>query len=110
MFPLHVFAQNEPILEGTKSIVGKISATIINPLIVLLFAVAITIFVFGIIKFLANQDNTEEKENGKKHMMYGLIGLFIMISAFAIMRVIDGTLSRIDPDPSGGTTLETAGY
>lgn len=76
-----------------SEIIKKINDAIINPLIVLLFAVALVIFIYGIIEFLQNRDtDTDKADTGKRHMFWGIIGLTIMVSAFAIMRVIAQTV------------------
>ncbi len=74
-------------------IMVKVNKYIINPAILLLFAVALVVFVFGIIEFLAQRDTDSEAGlKGKRHMMWGVIGMFIMVSVFAIMHIIINTL------------------
>ncbi len=76
-----------------SSIMLAINTQIINPLITVLFAVAIVVFMFGVIEFLANTDNEEKRDTGKKHMIWGIVGLFIMASAIGIMHLIINTIS-----------------
>jgi uncharacterized membrane protein len=76
-----------------SSIILKLNKAIINPLITLLFAIALVIFIYGIIEFIRNRDTDSDKANeGKRHMMWGIIGLAIMVSAFGIMRIIAATI------------------
>lgn len=79
-----------------ESFVDKLSTNIINPLIFLLFAAAAVVFAFGLFRFLANASNETEKEQGKKHMTYGLIGLFIMVAVFGLINVLLGSFG-LDP-------------
>ncbi len=72
-------------------IIYKINQVIINPLIILLIATAALVFVWGIFQFVAGTGSDEKREIGKKHMLWGLIGLFIMIAVFGIIRIILGT-------------------
>lgn len=53
------------------------------------------VFVFGVAEFLFEFDvrgNQTAREEGKKHMLWGVIGMFIMASAYSIIEVIASTL------------------
>lgn len=65
---------------------------IINPIIQVVFSVALIIFVYGIFEFVRGADNPETRKQGQQHMLYGLIGLAIMISVFTIIRILLNTL------------------
>lgn len=73
-------------------LVARITAAIINPLIALIFAAGFLLFVWGIVEFLFGlSQDTEAKENGKMHMLWGVIGMAIMISAYGIIRIVANT-------------------
>ncbi len=83
-------------MNSPASVCGLIttfSKVIINPLLLLLFSVGLLVFVWGIVEFLwgLSQD-TEHKEQGKQHMLWGLVGMFVMASAFAIIKLIANTV------------------
>lgn len=65
---------------------------IVNPLIVLMFAVALLVFTFGVFEYVRNSDSPEDRKKGSNHILYGLIGLTIMVSAFTIIQIALGTL------------------
>lgn len=91
MFPRTVFAQG--LEDNVASFMARVYDIIINPLIVFLFALALVFFLFGMFKFFVNRDkNAEKVKEGKNHMFWGIIGMFIMISVFGIMRLIINTL------------------
>lgn len=72
-----------------KQLMFRVSYYIINPLIIFGFVVALIYFIWGIIDFLRNRDNNAEASNdGKQHMLWGTFGMVIMVSAFAIMRLL----------------------
>ena len=71
------------------NIINKVTAEIINPLIEVLFGLAIAIFVWGIIEFIWNSGNEEKKTTGKQHMIWGLFGLFIMMAVAGIIEIIE---------------------
>jgi len=71
----------------------KVSDNIINPLIIFMFALAMVFFLYGVLEFFLNQDNEEAKTNGKSHMMWGVIGLTIMLGVWSILSMIINTFN-----------------
>lgn len=69
----------------------KINDVILNPLIILLFVVATLVFFVGIFQMIANSESEEARDKGRKNIMYGLIGMFIMISVYGIVRLVMST-------------------
>lgn len=69
---------------------NKIIDLIINPVIWFLIAVASLIFFFGAVRFIiANRAGDEEGIlAGKKHIVWGIVGLFIMLSVLGIIDII----------------------
>ena len=68
--------------------IANLNRLIINPLILLLFALALVYFLWGVLEFMVNQDNEEKRTTGKKHMVWGIVGITIMVGVFAIMNLI----------------------
>src|SRR3989344_667675 len=81
----------------------NVNAQIINPLISLLFAVAIAFFLWGVFEFIANQQNDEKRTTGKMHMLWGVIGITIMLGVFTILNMIISTFDIQGIDPEQGT-------
>lgn len=70
----------------------KLAQVILNPTIVLLFAVAVLYFVWGLVKYIQNSDEPGKRAEGAQHMLWGLIGLFIMVSAVAILKAFSDAI------------------
>lgn len=85
------------------TLVQSINKVIINPIIILLFVLATALFMYGLIRYLISSDNTEVQKETKQHMIWGIFGMFIMISVFGILNIILNTLgeNRIKIDRSG---------
>lgn len=80
----------QPVLAGDPTVIGianTILDTIIRPIINVLLIVATLVFIFGVIEYVLHADNEEGRITGRRHMMYGVIGLAIMISAVGIVGV-----------------------
>jgi uncharacterized membrane protein YidH (DUF202 family) len=69
----------------------KINEIILNPVIVLLFTVALLIFFWGVFEFVRNTSDEQGRSDGQRHMLWGIIGMFIMLAAFGIIRIILAT-------------------
>jgi len=67
--------------------VSKLDQFILNPILYVLFAAALIVFIWGLIEFLNGlaSGETDKSSNGKRHMLWGLIGLFIMLTAVSII-------------------------
>lgn len=74
---------------------------IVNPLIVLLFGAAFLVFLWGVLKFVRNANNEEARKEGGKHIFWGVIGIFIMLSVYGILRMVLNTFG-IDTSVLGG--------
>ena len=77
--------------ETVARLLGKINEFILNPLITLAFAIAFLLFVFGIFQFIRTDAAKGDREKAKNKIFYGLIGMFIMFSAYGLIRLILAT-------------------
>jgi hypothetical protein len=78
------------------TLVQNLGTYIINPIILLIFAAAVLVFVWGLVEFLwALNVSGKESDNGKRHMLWGLVGMFIMVAAWGILKLIEGTIASI---------------
>lgn len=76
--------------------INKIIDKIVNPLVILLFAVTLIVFVWGVFTlYIAKGEDPESRKAGTQHILYGVIGMSIMIGVFAIMHFITNTLSSL---------------
>ena len=59
------------------------------------------VFVWGLVEYLyALNVKGEPDAEGKKHMFWGMVGMFIMAAAVTIIKIINATVSG-DPLPPG---------
>ena len=73
-------------------LLGKIKTEILTPIATLLIAIAVLYFVWGVFEFIQGAGNDEARKKGKQHMIWGVFGLFIMISVVGILKLICSTL------------------
>ncbi len=95
MIFLPKIAQAATSAEGTiNSIVPKIVDAIVMPVITVVFMVAILYFVWGVTMFMINSSDPDKREQGRKHILWGIIGLVIMVSVFGIIRLVANTVGQ----------------
>lgn len=73
----------------------KIKEHILNPFISFLMVLAFVYFVYGLVIFIANFDNETKRSAGKLHMIWGVIGLVIMVSVYGLLDVVRDTISSM---------------
>jgi hypothetical protein len=90
------------------SFVATFNEVILFPTIALLSAVAFFVFLWGVAEYVFNAANDQARQQGVKHITYGIIGLVVMISAFAILSIAAATFGldsnldcAVDPSAAG---------
>jgi hypothetical protein len=78
----------------------NVVAVVVNPIITLFFIMALSVFVFGIFEFILGADNDDRRSKGKRHMAWGIIGLFIMTAAFAIIALLSNLVGEFGTEPN----------
>jgi uncharacterized membrane protein YidH (DUF202 family) len=88
---------------SVDSFISNVNRLIINPIIMLLFALALVYFLYGVFQFISNGENEEAKTKGKSHMIWGIIGITIMMGVFTILNIIMKTFNIKGIKPEDGT-------
>lgn len=88
------------------TLMKSINRVILNPLIIFLFALAVVYFIYGLARYLLSPDNEEVRKSSKSHMLWGIVGMFIMISVFGILSIIMNTLGVENSGTSSDIIIE----
>ncbi len=78
-------------MQTASVIIGRLNDLIIRPIILLVFAAGFFLFMWGLVVFLWNSKEGEIADTGKQHMLWGVVGMFIMVSVAGIITLITGT-------------------
>lgn len=83
-------------MEG-EELLGRVITYVFSPLYQLLAAVTIVYFLYGVVKFIWYMRNPDdgsstERNNGKQHMFWGLVGIFIIFSVGGIIKLFNSLL------------------
>lgn len=79
--------------SAITDLVKKVSDVLLDPFIALVFAAAFIVFMWGVAQYLyyLNIGDSGNKD-GKMHMFWGIVGMFIMTAAWTLMKIIDATV------------------
>jgi hypothetical protein len=63
---------------------------ILNPLVYIIISLAVIVFLWGVIKFVISE-NEGDKQKGKEFILWGIVGLFVMISIWGLENILAST-------------------
>lgn len=85
-----------PGADAAAGFVATFNQVVLVPFIGLLLAVAFLVFLWGCAEYIFGASNTTAREQGVKHITWGIIGLVIMVSAWGILQIATGTFGLND--------------
>ncbi|OGZ07800.1 MAG: hypothetical protein A3D65_05730 [Candidatus Lloydbacteria bacterium RIFCSPHIGHO2_02_FULL_50_13] len=84
-FPNLAFADGvEDILDDLIDLIGSI--------IPVLIGIAVVIFFWGLVKFIAHADDEKAVTEGKQFMIWGMVGIFVIVALWSIVGFIQEEL------------------
>lgn len=61
---------------------------VLNSAVPLFIGIAVLVFIYGVIKFVLRAPDTKERENGRQFMIWGIVGLFVIVSVWGIVNLL----------------------
>jgi len=97
-----VRAQNTTWLTNLSSALLETIGLIVPTLI----AVAVVVFAWGAVVFMAKADNEQARAEGKKRMVWGVVAIFVLVSVWGFVEILQNILGVWDgvapPKPTVG--------
>ncbi|MBI4155778.1 MAG: hypothetical protein HY507_00920 [Candidatus Zambryskibacteria bacterium] len=90
--PVLALAQPAVPTFGSITTVANSLKTVINSVFPFLFALAILYFFWGLIEFVRSSGDIKKHEEGRTHMIYGIIAIAVMASIFGLVSWLQGTV------------------
>ncbi len=87
LLPAAAFAQ----VPG-QGFLDVIIGVFINPIVALIFSLGMLLFFWGLVEFMWKADSATAWETGGKHIMYGLMGMLIMVAVWGVIAMVTNTL------------------
>ena len=80
-----------PGTEAAYAFVERFNEVILYPVILLLTGIAFLVFLYGCLIYITHAENSSAREEGRSHIIYSLIGMFVMLVAYAILTIAANT-------------------
>lgn len=88
-------------ITNLQSIVDFIK-NLLNTLLPLIIAAAVVYFVYGVAMYVMSGDD-DAKAAAKSKIIYGIVGLFVMISVWGLVNILVNTFGLQNGAPVNGT-------
>lgn len=91
LLPSFAFAQQITSVQGLGAFIIVLINNVAVPLI---FALAFLVFLWGVFKYLIQGAGDQEKrKEGAQLVLWAIIGFFVMISVWGLVRILTGTFN-----------------
>ncbi len=81
-------------MDALDQFLINLAEQVLNPLILLMFAAAVIYFLWGVLKYIQNSQSDSERQKGSQHILWGLVGIVIMMGVYTILRIALSTILR----------------
>ncbi len=75
-------------------IMNTIIGGMLTPVVALIVSAAIVVFLWGVFKFIKSEG--KEKDAGRDMMVWGIVGIFVMMSMWGLVNILRGTFNLND--------------
>lgn len=75
-------------MVAAQNLLDTIVAVILNPIAMLLFAWGFFQFLWGLFLFMKDLNVSSQKEEAQSHMVWGVVGMFIMVAVWGIINLV----------------------
>lgn len=75
-------------MDYLNEVLGRAVDVLVDPLIKLVFAAAVVTFFWGVFQFIRGASDQAARDTGRRHMIWGIVGMAIMVSVEAIIEVV----------------------
>ena len=79
-------------MDRATTIIGRFSDQVINPILFALVAAGVVYFFWNIVRMIYKYDDTTALEEGKRNLIWGTIGVAVMVSAIGLINFIKSFL------------------
>lgn len=82
------------------------ATTVMSSLTILFLSAAVVFFLWGVLQFVMSAGDDEAREKGKSHIIWGVIGITVMISVWALVTWLTSTLGLTVITPISAPTVQ----
>ena len=92
--PVYVYALENPLRDGLSSVAGFAEA-LLRAAVFILFPIAVVFIVYSGFLFIFAQGNSEDLSKAKRNFFWTIIGVALLLGAWALAMLIQGTIDPI---------------
>lgn len=75
-----------------KSVINCSIHFLVSKIVPILIGLSFVVFLWGVLRFIQGAGEETAREEGKLFMFWGIIGLFVMISVWALVGILSSSL------------------
>ena len=96
-----------PVIASAQTLLNTLAlvSTFLNSLVYLFITLAIVVFFWGLISYLL-KDGQEGKAKGLQIMLMGIVTIFVMVSIWGIIRLLQSTFRVTSTEPVIPKTIQ----
>ena len=83
--------------KSVCEILSYVESAVLTPLKIFFLALAAFLFLYGVVEFIAGASSDEARTIGKRHIMWGLLGIVIILAVSAIITVLTNFFGSATP-------------
>ncbi len=85
--------------ENFKEVINDVLiGGLLRPLVPLLIGLAVVLFIYGVLVLMFSEGG-EKKEEGKQYMIWGIVGIFVMVSVWGLVNILKNTFKLSENVP-----------
>jgi hypothetical protein len=73
-------------------LLGRIVQYVIDPAVKVIFTLGLFFFLYGLVEYLWEVKDGKTDGDGRDHMVWGMVGMLIMVSVYGIIALVLNTL------------------
>jgi hypothetical protein len=79
----------------SDQILSNVATYIFSPVYQIVVGISIVYFLYGAAKYVIDLNNPEKQTFGRSHLLWGMVGLFIILSVGGILNALNGTIGTM---------------
>ena len=80
-------------MAQVEEVVNTLKDKILNPIENILIVAGTLLFLWGVVEFIAGASSEDKRTQGKRHMIWGIVGLAVILGARGIITVLQNLFS-----------------
>ncbi len=86
-------------MNAATALLQRFDDLILQPTIYLILTAGLLLFLYGLVEFIFKARDGSDHKQGLQHMLWGIVGMFIMVSVYGIISLIINTIGADPTNP-----------